>query len=123
MNLRNKQKREITPVSELVANNEKIIKRFTPHQAFEMLKNETGILVDLRDILELARTGRIEDAIQAPRGMLEFWASPNSPYHKPVFNTDKAVMLFSTSGWRLALSAKTPMEMGSVRIFDLEVGL
>jgi len=76
VNLRNKQKREITPVSELVANNEKIIKRFTPHQAFEMLKNETGILVDLRDILELARTGRIEDAIQAPRGMLEFLFGP-----------------------------------------------
>ena len=64
--------REITPESELVANAEKIIKRFTPHQAFEMLKTETGILADLPDIRELARTVKIEDAIHAPRGMLEF---------------------------------------------------
>ena len=68
--------REITPESELVANAEKKIKLFTTHQAFEMLKNETGILADLRDILELARTGSIEDTIQAPRGMLEFWMGP-----------------------------------------------
>ena len=66
----------MTPVSELVANAEKIKKRFTSHQAFEMLKNETGILADLHDIRELARTGKIEDTIQAPRGMLEFWMGP-----------------------------------------------
>ena len=59
--------REITPLSELVANAEKIITRFTPHQTFEMLKNKTGILADLPDIRELARTGKIEDAIHAPR--------------------------------------------------------
>ncbi len=56
--------REITTLSELVANAERIIKRLTPHQAYEMLKNETGILVDLRDIRELARSGKIEDAIR-----------------------------------------------------------
>ena len=64
--------KKITPVSELVANAEKIIKRLTPYQAFEMLKNETGILADLRDIRELNRTEKIEDAIHAPHGMLEF---------------------------------------------------
>ena len=115
--------REITPVYELVANAEKIIKRLTPHQAFEMLQNETGILVDLRDIHELARTGKIEGAIHAPRGMLEFWVDPNSPYHKSVFNTDKALILFCASGWRSALAAKTLMEMGFERIFDIEGGL
>ena len=115
--------REITPESELVANAEKIITRFTPHQTFEMLKNKTGILADLRDIRELARTGKIEDAIHAPRRMLEFWMDPNSPYHKPVFNTDKALILFGASGWRSALAAKTPMEVGFERIFDIEVGL
>ena len=88
-----------------------------------MLQNETGILVDLRDIRELARTGKIEGAIHAPRGMLEFWVDPNSPYHKPVFNTDKALILFCASGWRSALAAKTLMEMGFERIFDIEGGL
>ena len=67
MNLKNKQMREIATLSELVANAERIIKRLTPHQAFEMLQNETGILLYLRDICELARTGKIEDAIRAPR--------------------------------------------------------
>ena len=98
--------REITPVSELVANAERIIKRLTPHQAFEMLQNETGILVDLRDIRELARTGKIEGAIHAPRGMLEFWVDPNSPYHKPVFNTDKALILFVLLAGALHLPLK-----------------
>ena len=55
--------------------------------------------------------------------MLEFWMDPNSPYHKPVFNTDKALILFCASGWRSALAAKTLMEMGFERIFDIEGGL
>ena len=63
-----------------------------------MLQNETGILVDLRDIHELARTERIEGAIHALQEMLKFWVNPNSPYHKPVSNTDKALILFCASG-------------------------
>ncbi|MEK9640264.1 MAG: rhodanese-like domain-containing protein, partial [Alphaproteobacteria bacterium] len=112
--------REIATLSELVANAERIIKRLTPHQAFEMLQNETEILLYLRDIRELARTGKIEDAIRAPRGILEFWVDPNSPYHKPVFNADKSLILFCASFWRSALAAKTHMEMVFERIFDVE---
>ena len=115
--------KKITPVSELVANAEKIIKRLTPYQAFEMLKNETGILADLRDIRELNRTGKIEDAIHTPCGMLEFWIDPNSPYHKSIFKTDKALILFCASKWRSALAAKTLIEIGFDRIFDIEGGL
>ena len=115
--------KKITPVSELVANAEKIIKRLTPRQAFEMLKNETGILVDLRDVCELNRTGKIEDAIHAPRGMLDYWVLPNSPYNKSIFKTYKALILFCASGWRSALAAKTLMEMEFDRLFDIEGGL
>ena len=115
--------KKITPVSEVVANAGKIIKWLSPFQAFEMLKNETGILLDLRDVRELNRTEKIEDAIQAPRGMLEFWEEPNSPYHKSIFKTDKALILFCASKWRSALAAKTLMEMGFDRIFDIEGGL
>ena len=79
--------------------------------------------MDLRDVRELNRTGKIEDAIHAPRGMLEFWVDPNSPYHKPIFKTDKALISFCASGWRSALAAKTLMEMGFDRIFDIEGSL
>ena len=79
--------------------------------------------MDLRDIRELNRTGKIEDAFHAPRGTLKFWADPNSPYHKPPFNTYKALILFCASGWRSALAAKTLMEIGFDYIFDIEGGL
>ena len=115
--------KKITPVSELVANAEKIIKRLTPYQAFEMLKNETGILADLRDIRELNRTGKIEDAIHAPRGMLDYLVDPNSLYNKSIFKTYKALILFCASGWRSALAAKILMEMEFDRLFDIEDGL
>ena len=107
MNLRRNQNKKIKPVSELVANAEKIIKRLTPRQAFEMLKNETVILVNLRDVRELNRTEKIENAIHAPRGMVEFWVYPNSPYHKSIIKTDKALILFCASEWQSALAAKT----------------
>ena len=79
--------------------------------------------MDLRDVRELHRTGKIKDAIHAPRGMLDYWVDPNSPYHKSIFKTDKALILFCASGWRSALAAKTLMEMEFDRLFDIEGGL
>ena len=79
--------------------------------------------MDLRDVRELNRTGKIEDAIHAPRGMLDFWVDPNSPYHKSIFKTYKSLILFCASGWRSALAAKTLMEMEFDRLFDIEGGL
>ena len=72
-----------------------------------------AVLVDLRDIRELDREGRLEGAIHVPRGMLEFWFDPASPYHKEsLADSGKTYVLFCAAGWRSALSAKTLGDMG-----------
>jgi rhodanese-related sulfurtransferase len=68
--------------------------------------------IDIRDIRELEREGVIPGAFHAPRGMLEFWADPESPYHKPVFAQGKRLVLFCAAGWRSALATKTLQDMG-----------
>jgi rhodanese-related sulfurtransferase len=70
------------------------------------------VFVDLRDIRELARDGRMPGAVHCPRGMLEFWIDPESPYHKPVFAEDKRFVFFCAGGWRSALAAQTAQRMG-----------
>ncbi|MGB0584074.1 MAG: rhodanese-like domain-containing protein, partial [Candidatus Puniceispirillaceae bacterium] len=81
-----------------------------------------AILIDIRDIRELQRDGCIEGAFHAPRGMLEFWADPNSPYHKEIFATKGELVLFCASSWRSALAAKTLQDMGFTNIRDMEGG-
>lgn len=80
-------------------------------------------LIDIRDIRELDREGRIDGAFHAPRGMLEFWADPESPYHKEIFATDGELILFCASSWRSALAAKTLQDMGMTNILDMDGGL
>ncbi len=70
------------------------------------------VLVDIRDVRELDRDGTIEGAMHAPRGMLEFWIDPESPYHKPAFAEDKTFVFFCASGWRSLLAARVAQEMG-----------
>ncbi len=70
------------------------------------------VFVDLRDPRELEREGRIPGAVHCPRGMLEFWIDPDSPYHKPVFAEDKRFVFFCAGGWRSALAAATAQGMG-----------
>lgn len=79
-------------------------------------------LIDIRDIRELDREGRIDGAFHAPRGMLEFWADPESPYHKEIFATDGDLILFCASSWRSALAAKTLQDMGMTNILDMDGG-
>ncbi|RJG41206.1 rhodanese-like domain-containing protein [Mesorhizobium sp. DCY119] len=69
-------------------------------------------LVDIRDVRELERDGTIPESMHAPRGMLEFWIDPESPYHKPAFAEDKTFVFFCASGWRSLLAAKVAQEMG-----------
>ena len=80
-------------------------------------------LIDIRDIRELDREGRIDGAFHAPRGMLEFWADPGSPYHKEIFATDGDLILFCASSWRSALAAKTLQDMGMTNILEMDGGL
>lgn len=69
-------------------------------------------LVDLRDRRELEREGRIPGAFHCPRGMLEFWIDPESPYHKPVFAEPRRFVFYCASGWRSALATKAAQDMG-----------
>ncbi|MEM6478977.1 MAG: rhodanese-like domain-containing protein [Pseudomonadota bacterium] len=70
------------------------------------------VIVDIRDIRERERSGFIPGSFHAPRGMLEFWVDPESPYHKPIFSEEKDFVLHCASGWRSSLSALTLQEMG-----------
>jgi len=80
------------------------------------------MFVDLRDVRELEREGVIPGAFHAPRGMLEFWVDPESPYHKPQFASGKRFVLFCAAGWRSALAAKTMQDMGLDRVGHIDGG-
>ena len=95
---------------------------YTPEQA-RVLHGHPGVqFVDVRDVRELEREGVIPGAIHAPRGMLEFWVDPESPYHRDVFAQDKEYVLFCALGWCSALATKTLMDMGLERVAHIEGG-
>ncbi len=79
-------------------------------------------LVDLRDRRELEREGRIPGAFHCPRGMLEFWIDPESPYHKPIFAEPRRFVFYCASGWRSALAARTAQDMGLPSVAHLGGG-
>jgi rhodanese-related sulfurtransferase len=97
---------------ELVANAEKEIETVAADEAVRLHGRDDVVLVDLRDIRELQRDGRVPGAFHCPRGMLEFWIDPTSPYHKPVFAQDKRFVFFCAGGLRSALAAQTAQRMG-----------
>ena len=88
------------------------------------LKGDPGtVFVDLRDPRELERDGKIEGAFHCPRGMLEFWIDPASPYHKPIFAGDNRFVFYCASGWRSALSAKAAQDMGLKPVAHIAGGI
>ncbi len=88
------------------------IEAVSPDQAAALLDDDEIIFVDLRDQREVERDGRIPGAKHVPRGMLEFWIDPESPYHKPFFASGKSFVFFCAGGWRSALATKTAQDMG-----------
>ncbi|HVL71908.1 MAG TPA: rhodanese-like domain-containing protein [Beijerinckiaceae bacterium] len=88
------------------------IETIPAQEAVKLHGRDDVVLVDLRDPRELEREGRIPGAFHCPRGMLEFWIDPESPYHKPVFAQDKRFVFFCAGGMRSALSAATASDMG-----------
>ena len=80
-------------------------------------------IVDIRDVRELEREGTVPGALLAPRGMLEFWVDPESPYFTPVFaDESKTFVLFCGAGWRSALATKTLMDMGMRNVAHIDGG-
>lgn len=80
------------------------------------------VFVDIRDVRELEREGQIPGALHAPRGMLEFWVDPASPYHKPVFASGKTFVLYCQSAWRSSLATATLQDMGLSPVCHVEGG-
>jgi rhodanese-related sulfurtransferase len=112
----------IRPVKDLVAEAKTRIRSLSVAEARALAEGGEALLVDIRDPRELAREGRIPGAFHAPRGMLEFWIDPASPYHKPALATDKTLVLFCASAWRSALSVQTLQQMGVGNIAEIEGG-
>ncbi|KLK89527.1 rhodanese [Microvirga vignae] len=98
------------------------IQTLPTQEAMALHGREDVVFVDLRDPRELEREGRIPGAVHCPRGMLEFWIDPESPYHKPVFAQDKTFVFFCAAGWRSALSAATAQDMGLKPVAHIEGG-
>ena len=102
--------------------NARIVTR-TVAEARDMQDDANVVLVDIRDPRELERDGKVPGALHAPRGMLEFWVDPESPYFKPIFGDDsKHFVLFCGGGWRSALSAAALQDMGMTNISHIAGG-
>ena len=99
-------------VKELCAEAEREIETLTAEQAIALANDPKVQLVDIRDIRELWREGGVPGAYHAPRGMLEFWVDPASPYAKDVFQSGKKFVFFCAGGMRSALAAQTAHRMG-----------
>jgi rhodanese-related sulfurtransferase len=91
---------------------EREIETLPVEEAIELASRDDTVLVDIRDPRELTRDGKIPGAFHCPRGMLEFWIDPASPYFKPVFGQDKKYVFFCAGGLRSALAAQTAQQMG-----------
>jgi rhodanese-related sulfurtransferase len=110
-------------IESMLAEANALVHTLAVDEARALLGRDDVVFVDLRDPRELDREGRLPGAFSAPRGMLEFWVDPASPYHKPVFNQpDKRYVLFCAGGWRSALAAQTMMEMGVAKVSHLGGG-
>ncbi len=80
------------------------------------------VFVDLRDVRELEREGTIPGAFHCPRGMLEFWIDPDSPYHKDVFASGKEFVFYCNGAWRSALATDVAQQMGLPRVVEMDGG-
>ena len=109
-------------IKDMVAEAREVINEVEANEAISLIGDEDTLIVDLRDIRERKREGYIEGALHVPRGMLEFWIDPDSPYHKPVFNEDKHFIFHCASGWRSALATKTASEMGLKPVSHIKGG-
>lgn len=109
-------------VVDLVARAKGQVENLGPEQLAQELA-EGAVVVDLREPGEIERDGTIEGAVQAPRGMLEFYADPQSPYHRAEFDPSRRTILFCASGGRSALGAATLAQLGYSDVAHLDGGM
>jgi len=106
----------------LIDEAEKEIETLSAADAAQRHRGEGVVFVDLRDIRELYQHGKIPGAVHAPRGMLEFWVDPESPYHRDIFAQDKQFIFYCQSGWRSALATQTVQRMGLKKVCHIGGG-
>ncbi len=109
-------------VKQLVEQAYSEIETLTAEQAITLHGDDSVLIIDIRDIRELEREGRIPGSFHAPRGMLEFWADPESPYHHSQFSSGRKLILHCAKGWRSALGTKTLQDMGMDNICHFDGG-
>ena len=98
------------------------IEELSVAEAMKFQGDPDVVIVDLRDPRELEIEGRIPGSFHCPRGMLEFWVDPESPYYKPVFGEGKKYVFHCAAGWRSALATKTVQDMGLGRVAHIDGG-
>ncbi|WP_170307686.1 rhodanese-like domain-containing protein [Aliiruegeria sabulilitoris] len=98
--------------ADMVAAARERIEEVSAADAIAMMDNPDVVIVDLRDVRERQRVGFIPGAFHCPRGMMEFWVDPESPYFKSIFGEDKKFVFHCASGWRSALAVATLNDMG-----------
>tara|TARA_R110002126_G_scaffold286180_2_gene437674 strand:- start:1056 stop:1457 length:402 start_codon:yes stop_codon:yes gene_type:complete len=101
-----------TSAANMVAAARSRIEEIETTDLIEMMGDPNVVIVDIRDIRERQRGGFIPGSFHAPRGMIEFWVDPASPYHKDIFSEDKKFIFHCASGWRSALTVATLNDMG-----------
>ena len=113
----------IKTVQQLVQEAYAEIKTINTTEALNLVKENQCNLIDIRDIRELEKEGKVENSIHIPRGMLEFWIDPNSQYFKEgKLDLQKEMVLFCAAGARSALAAKTLQDMGFTNVSHIEGG-
>ena len=109
-------------IKTLVAEANALVRTLSLDEAKALFGREDVQFVDLRDPRELEREGRMPGAFHCPRGMLEFWIDPESPYAKPQFQQEKTYVFFCAGGWRSALAARSAQEMGLAPVAHIDGG-
>lgn len=104
---------------DLVAAANAVVPKISLEQAQELIAKGNTLVVDVRDAPEVAQSGKVAGAVHVPRGMLEFRADPESPYHDQHFAKDKTVLVYCASGGRSALSGQALKELGYPEVYNL----
>ena len=111
-----------TGYEQLVAQAEALIDTLSVEEA-RAAQSSGALLVDVRDVREVKREGKIPGSFHVPRGMLEFWVDPESPYHHEALGSADRLVLYCNLGWRSALATKTLQEMGLTNVAHIDGGL
>ena len=108
-----------TGIKQLIEAANAVVPRISPAQAQDMIAAGQAVVIDVRDAPEVEKSGKVAGAMHVSRGMLEFRADPDSPYHDKALHRDRPVILYCASGGRSALSGKTLKDLGYTQVYNL----